>query len=172
MALIVRPAVTSDLPAITDIANALIETATVEWTETLHTLANRQVWLEHHQEAGEPVLVAIDDEMVVGWAAYGDFRDSTRWPGYRFTVEHSVHVAESHSGRGVGRSLMSALIADAQASGKRVMVAAIDADNPGSIDFHARLGFVEVGRMPGVGDKWGQRLSLVLMQYDLTHPPD
>jgi len=31
---------------------------------------------------------------------------------------------------------------------------------------------VEVGRMPGVGDKWGQRLSLVLMQYDLTHPPD
>jgi phosphinothricin acetyltransferase len=50
------------------------------------------------------------------------------------------------------------------------MVAAIDAANVGSIEFHTRLGFVEVGRMPGVGDKWGQRLDLVLMQLDVSRP--
>jgi phosphinothricin acetyltransferase len=65
---------------------------------------------------------------------------------------------------------MVALVETARRAGKRVMVAAIDAGNVGSIAFHARLGFVEVGRMPGVGDKWGQRLSLVLMQLDLSRP--
>ena len=158
------------MPAITDIANALVETSTVEWSETPHTVPDREAWLADQASAGHPVLVAVDDELVVGWATYGDFRDTGRWPGYRFTVEHSVHVAESQWGRGVGRALMGALVETARRAGKRVMVAAIDAGNVGSIEFHARLGFVEVGRMPGVGDKWGQRLDLVLMQLDLSRP--
>jgi L-amino acid N-acyltransferase YncA len=62
---------------------------------------------------------------------------------------------------------MVELADQARRSGKRVLVAGIDATNTGSIDFHARLGFREVARMPGVGEKWGQRLDLVLMQLDL-----
>jgi len=105
---------------------------------------------------------------VVGWAAYGDFRDSRRWPGYRFTVEHTVHVARSHWGCGVGRALVEALADRARRDGKRVMVAGIDGSNTDSITFHARLGFHEVARLPGVGEKWGRRLDLVLMQRDLA----
>jgi L-amino acid N-acyltransferase YncA len=52
-----------------------------------------------------------------------------------------------------------------------VLVAAIDASNGRSITFHAKMGFVEVARMPGVGEKWGQRLDLVLMQTDLDRLP-
>jgi phosphinothricin acetyltransferase len=166
--MIVRPAATPDLPAITEISNALVGTTTVEWSEELHTVEDRAGWLAAHQAAGHPVLVAVDGEQVVGWAAYGDFRDTTRWPGYRFTVEHSVHVAERHWGRGTGRALMEALLHAARRSGKRVMVAGIDSGNQASIEFHAQLGFSEVGRMPGIGEKWGQRLELVLMQLDLT----
>jgi phosphinothricin acetyltransferase len=158
------------VPAITEIANALVETSTVEWSETLHTVPDRESWLGDQASAGHPVLVAVEGEVVVGWATYGDFRDTRRRPGYRFTVEHSVHVAESHWRRSVGRTLMVALVDSARRAGKRVMVAAIDAGNVGSIEFHARLGFVEVGRMPGVGDKWGQRLDLVLMQLDVSRP--
>ena len=44
----------------------------------------------------------------------------------------------------------------------------IDSANTRSVDFHAGLGFREVGRLPGVGDKWGRRLDLVLMQRDLS----
>ena len=169
--MLVRPAAAPDVPAITDIANALVETTTVEWSESPHTVPDREAWLADQAAAGRPVLVAVDDQVVVGWATYGDFRDTRRWPGYRFTVEHSVHVAESRWGRGVGRALMVGAGGDRPGrAGKRVMVAAIDAGNVGSIEFHARLGFVEVGRMPGVGDKWGQRLDLVLMQLDLSQP--
>ena len=44
----------------------------------------------------------------------------------------------------------------------------IDSQNANSIDFHAALGFVEVARMPEVGEKFGQRLDLVLMQRRLS----
>lgn len=106
-----------------------------------------------------------------GWTSYGDFRDTSRWPGYRFTVEHTILLAEGYWGRGLGRRLLESLMAIAVQQGKRVMVAGIDSSNEASVAFHARLGFTEVARMPGVGDKWGRRLDLVLMQRDLVDPP-
>jgi phosphinothricin acetyltransferase len=166
----IRPATADDVPAITDIANALIESTSYEWRDERHTVADRREWLANHDAADEAVLVAVEDDRVVGWAAYGDFRDSRRWPGYRFTVEHTIHVAESHWGAGVGRALLTALMDAARADGKRVMVGGIDGTNEDSIRFHARLGFVETARMPGVGEKHGRRLDLVLMQRDLDAP--
>jgi L-amino acid N-acyltransferase YncA len=165
--MMIRPATQHDLVAITQIGNALLGDTTYEWTETPHSVDDRALWLAEHDQGGYPVLVAVDDDVVVGWASFEDFRDSTRRPGYRFTVEHSVHIVESHWGQGVGRALMVALAERARADGKRVMVAAIDASNVRSIAFHSSLGFTEVGRMPGIGEKWGHRLDLVLMQVDL-----
>jgi phosphinothricin acetyltransferase len=169
----IRDAVSADLPAVTEIQNALLGTTTYEWTEVPYTLGQKAEWLARQHDCGHPVLVALDGDHVVGWAAYGDFRDSRRWPGYRFTVEHSVHVARSHWGRGVGRALVERLADRARHDGKRVMVAGIDSSNVDSITFHGRLGFHEVARLPGVGEKWGRRLDLVLMQRDLTRtgPP-
>jgi phosphinothricin acetyltransferase len=164
----IRAARPSDVPAITAIQNALLGSTTYEWTEAPFEVDDRLAWLTAKEAGGDAVLVAVDDDRVVGFAAYGDFRDTRRWPGYRFTVEHSVHVAESHWGAGVGRALMDALLEHARRRGKRVIVAAIDSSNTGSIAFHERLGFVVVARMPGVGEKWGRRLSLVLMQLELA----
>ena len=160
----IRGATEQDLPEITAICNALLETTTFEWTETPHTVEERAAWLTEQTASGRPALVAVDGDEVVGWATYGDFRDSARWPGYRHTVEHSIHVREDHWGRGVGRSLIEALVAHARREGKHVMVAGIDAANVGSIRFHERVAFFEVARMPEIGEKFGWRLDLVLMQ--------
>ena len=165
----IRDARPADVPALTAIQNALLDTTTYEWTEVPHTVDDRTAWLATQRARGHPVLVAVDhDRRVIGWAAYGDFRDTGKWPGYRFTVEHTVHVAGGHWGRGIGRALVEQLVDRARAAGKRVMVAAIDGSNVDSIDFHARLAFHEVARLPGVGEKWGRRLDLVLMQRDIT----
>jgi phosphinothricin acetyltransferase len=168
--LTVRDATVADLPEITAIYNARLETTTHEWTETRHTVAERAEWLAAQNAAGRPALVAVEDGEVVGWATFGDFRDSVRWPGYRYTVEHSIHVREDRWGRGVGRALMRALVERARLDGKHVMIAGIDASNTRSIAFHERLGFVEVARMPEVGEKFGRRLDLVLMQLMLDEP--
>jgi L-amino acid N-acyltransferase len=169
--LTVRDATAGDLPEITAIYNALLETTTHEWTEALHAVSERAEWLAEQNAAGRPALVAVDEGEVVGWAAYGDFRDSVRWPGYRHTVEHSIHVREDCWGRGVGRALMRELVERARRDGKHVMVAGIDGSNTRSIRFHERLGFFEVARMPEIGEKFGHRLDLVLMQLMLDEPP-
>jgi L-amino acid N-acyltransferase len=165
--LTVRDATVGDLPEITAIYNALLETTTHEWTETLHAVSERAEWLAEQNAAGRPALVAVDEGEVVGWATFGDFRDSVRWPGYRHTVEHSIHVREDRWGRGVGRALMRELVERARRDGKHVMVAGIDGSNTRSIRFHERLGFFEVARMPEIGEKFGHRLDLVLMQLML-----
>jgi L-amino acid N-acyltransferase YncA len=166
----IRDAAVEDLAAITEIYNARLDTTTHEWTETRHTVEERAEWLAAKRAADRPALVAVLDRAVVGWATYGDFRDSLRWPGYRFTVEHSIHVREASWGHGIGRELIDALVERARREGKHVMVAGIDAANTGSIRFHERVGFFEVGRLPEIGEKFGQRLDLVLMQRMLDEP--
>lgn len=162
--MIIRDARVGDAAAITALYNATIKTTTTAWTETLQTEAERLEWLDHQQAGGFPVLVAEVDGDVVGFTAYEHFRGAGKWPGYRFTVEHSVHVSEAQWGTGVGRALIEHLVDHARAAGLHVMVAAIDGANTGSIEFHRRLGFVEVARMPEIGHKFGMWLDLVLMQ--------
>lgn len=166
----IRAATADDIVEIVDIYNALLDSTTYEWTELPHTVEERHAWLVAQEAAERPALVAVEGGRVLGWATYGDFRDSRRRPGYRFTVEHTIHVHRDAWGRGVGRALLAALVEHAQAAGKREMIAAIDSANEGSIAFHTRLGFDQVGYLPGIGDKWGQRLDLVLMQLDLGGP--
>jgi L-amino acid N-acyltransferase len=161
----IRDAVSqTDIAAISSLYNALIDTSTIAWTEHRETLATRQDWFAEQQSQGYPVLVAESDGDVVGYASFGDFRDAIKWPGYRFVVEHTVHIREDQWGRGVGRALMAELIRRARQLGKTQMVGGVDGANDASIQFHERLGFVEVARMPQIGFKFDQWLDLVLLQ--------
>jgi phosphinothricin acetyltransferase len=160
---IVRAATASDAVAIALLLNAHVATTTIEWTDTPQTAEGTVEWLAEHAT----VLVAEDRNEVVGVAAFGWFRDVVKRPGYRFTVEDTVHVREDRWGEGIGRDLMRALVEEARRSGKHTMVAAIDSANEASIRFHSRLGFVEVARMPEIGAKFGRWLDLVLMQLHL-----
>ena len=174
----IRDASIADLPAIVDLLNALLGSTTYEYTETPHTVASRRPWFEDQRQRGFPVIVAETGlagdgvgRRVVGFASYGDFRDSVARPGFRHTVEHTVHVARQWQGRGIARSLMEALIGRAVAAEVHVMIGAIDATNRGSIEFHERLGFVEVGRLPDAARKFGRWCELVLLQRTLDTAP-
>jgi L-amino acid N-acyltransferase len=160
----IRDATAADLAAISAIYNATIPTTTAAWTETEETLAERVAWFAGQQRDGYPTLVADDDGTIAGFTAFGDFRDAVKWPGYRYVVELTVHIAEPYWGRGLGRGLITELLARARTLGKTQIVAAVDADNEASLRFHARLGFAEVARMPAVGYKFGRWLDLVLLQ--------
>ena len=162
--MLIRDAVAADLKAITDLYNAWIPSLTTTWTEESDTYDQRAAWFESQARAKFPILVAEDTDEVVGFASYGPFRGEGKWPGYRGTLEHSVHVREDHWGSGIGRALVEGLIERAHAADLHVLVGAIDAENEGSIQFHVRLGFVEVARMPETRQKFGRWLDLVLMQ--------
>jgi L-amino acid N-acyltransferase len=169
--LTIRNATPDDVPAIRDLYNALITTTTVAWTETPETLQHRLDWFQRQQRNGHPVLVAEGTGVVVGFCSYDSFRGEGRWPGYRYTVEHTIHIDRAQWGAGAGKALMAALIEKAKSSGLHVMVGAIDSANTASLLFHQRLGFSTVGVMPQVGRKFGRWLDLTLVQLILSETP-
>jgi phosphinothricin acetyltransferase len=165
----VRAATESDLPAILAIYNDVIVTSTAVYALEPATLDERRAWFTSRSTMGFPVLVAADASSdVLGFASFGDWRGA--WPGYRYTVEHSVHVRSDIRGRGIGRTLVEALFPLALGLGKHVMIGGIDAANDASIRFHERLGFERVAHFREVGHKFGRWLDLVFMQRFLDPP--
>jgi phosphinothricin acetyltransferase len=111
------------------------------------------------------VFVAEVDREVAGFSYLSHFRSKI---GYRFTREDTVYIDPGLHRRGLGMSLLSAVIEHALAGGMRALVGGIVSSNEPSLRLHERLGFVETARMPAVGYKFGQWLDLVLVQ--LTFP--
>jgi len=85
---------------------------------------------------GFPYLVAERAGDVVGYAYASPYRLR---PAYRYTAENSVYLHPAWTGRGIGRQLMSALLAECEARGFRQIVAVIgDSANIASIALHQR----------------------------------
>jgi phosphinothricin acetyltransferase len=164
MTVIVRPATEADLAAIVAIYNDAVLNTTAIWNDAVVDVDNRKVWFDARQKLGYPVLVAEEESAIVGYGSFGDFR---AFDGYRFSVEHSVYVAEGVRRRGVASALLVALIEKARELGKHVMIGGIASDNAASLALHAKLGFTETGRMPEIGFKFDRWLDLVFMQKTL-----
>ena len=164
MALTIRDAAEADLPGILAIHNDAILNGTAIWSTQPVTLDNRRAYLAERAARSYPFLVADHDGTVAGYASFGDFRPHD---GYFRTAEHSVYVHPDHRGRGIASRLMPPLIEAGRRRGKHVLVGGIDAANTASIALHRRFGFVETGRMPAVGFKFGRYLDLVWMQLVL-----
>ncbi|WP_434772647.1 GNAT family N-acetyltransferase [Pseudomonas entomophila] len=157
----IRDALPTDVPGILDIYNDAVRNTTAIWNENPVDLPNRQAWFEARAQQGYPILVAVDDTGVLGYASFGDWRP---FEGFRLTVEHSVYIRHDQRGKGLAPRLMVELIEKARACGKHVMVAAIESGNTASIRLHERLGFVVTGQMAQVGVKFGRWLDLTFMQ--------
>ena len=147
--------------------NEVIATSTAVYSYAPVTLEDRTQWWRGRVAAGYPVLVAADESGVTGFSTFGDFRT---WPGYRFTVEHTVHVRTDRRGQGIGKELVQALFPRAAALGKHIMIAGVDAANESSIRFHERLGFERAGLLREVGHKFDRWLDLVFLQRWISPP--
>lgn len=90
-------------------------------------------------------------------------------PAYRFTVEDSVYIAEGQQGKGIGRALLSALIARCEQGPWRQMLAIVgdSAANRGSLALHQSLGFTSAGTLKAVGFKLGEWRDTQIMQRAL-----
>lgn len=117
-----------------------------------------------------PYLVAEIDGTAHGFAYAGPFRTRA---AYRYTVEDSVYIAPGHQGQGIGKALLTAVIAACELLGLRQMVALIgDAANAGSVGVHRTCGFTHAGMLSGVGFKAGRWVDVVIMQRPLNGGAD
>jgi phosphinothricin acetyltransferase len=118
------------------------------------------------QDQGLPYLVAEDGGEVLGFAYAAPFRPRA---AYRYTLEDSVYIAPHAKGRGVGRAVLSAVIAECERLGVRQLVAVIgDSQNAGSIGLHRALGFEQAGIHKSVGFKHGRWVDIVMVQKALN----
>ena len=134
----IRPLGSGDWPIVEaiwsagiDTRNATFETETPSW-ESFDATRHRG-----HR------LVAVENGAVVGWAA---LMPVSRRPCYEGVAENSVYVAAHARGRGIGRSLMKALLAGADAGGIWTIQTSIFPENQASLALHERVGFRVVGR--------------------------
>lgn len=171
MDVVVRDATEDDVDAIVAVYNEVIATSDAIWREEPVTVADRLDWFRSMSDTGHPVLVA-DGGAGVGVIGYLSLSEFRPFPGYWPTWEQSIHVAGSARNQGVGEALVRAAISRAVESGKRRLIAGADGHNVGSIRFHQRLGYREVARMPGVGQRFESERDLVLLQLDLDTPDE
>ena len=163
--MIIRPAIARDAAALAKIRAPLVAETTTTFTSILPTADSVADEIAEAKAEGWAYLVAETDGSILGYASYHPFRSG---PGYAATKEVSVNLAPHARRSGVGRVLMVRLEAHAARSGIEMLVAGISGENAAAIAFHAALGFVTVAQMPGVGQKFGRKLDLVLMQKSLV----
>ena len=172
--MIVRPAEASDAAALAAIYGDAVLHGFGTFEEVAPSPADMDGRRRAVQDMGLPYLVAEEDGQVLGFAYAGPFRPRA---AYRYTLEDSVYVAPDAKGKGVGRAVLSAIIAECEKLGVRQLMAVIgDTENAGSIGLHAALGFERTGVGRSVGFKHGRWVDIVHMQKPLNGgdslPPD
>jgi L-amino acid N-acyltransferase YncA len=162
---LVRPSTDADLPAIAAVYAFHVQSGTFTFEIDVPDLAEMARRRAGVLDKGLPWLVAERDGRVVGYAYASQFRPRG---GYRFCAEDSIYLSPDAQGQGLGRALLSELVARCEAAGWRQMLAVIgDSQNAASIGLHRALGFRDAGLFRSAGFKLGRWLDLVLMQRAL-----
>lgn len=161
----IRPASDTDITSITAIYahHVLHGTGTFETTapDEKDMAARRTDVLSK----GLPYLVLEDASGVIGFAYCNWFKPR---PAYRFSAEDSIYLAPSAAGKGLGRLLLTELMAQAERCGVRRLIAVIgDSANVGSVGVHRSCGFESVGVLRSCGWKFERWLDVVLMECPL-----
>lgn len=165
MAVLVRASHDDDLPAIQAIYTPAVLDGTASFELEPPDLAEMTRRRAALMADGFPYLVAEIDGEIVGYAYAGQYRPR---PAYRYAVEDSIYIAPESQGKGVGKALLAALIAECERLGKRQMVAVIgDSLSHGSINLHRAMGFAHAGTVRNVGYKHGRWLDQVIYQRAL-----
>ena len=155
--LTIRPAKPADLDRVVEIYNAGIAERVAAFETTPRTVEDIRSWVED----GQPFIVAIDDEQVVGWARAGEYSDRCVYQG---VGEHAVYVHPDDRGRGLGRALLVELCAEAERRGLYKLTSRVFADNEPSRAAHRAAGFEEVGIQRRHGKLDGQWKDCVLVE--------
>ena len=157
----IRPYQIDDAPGILEIINYNILNSTALYDYEPRTLENQISILDEKLSKGFPIIVATENEMVVGFGYYSEFRYRE---AYKYTVEHSVYAHPNHLEKGIGKLILENLIHLAKVQKLHTMIGVIDAENKGSIEFHKKFGFEIVGTIKESGYKFNRWLHSVFMQ--------
>jgi L-amino acid N-acyltransferase YncA len=171
----IRTATEADVARITEIYRDAVVHGAATYELEPPTQDEMLARFRNLMEQRYPYIVGESEGVVVGYAYAGPFRAR---PAYRFIVEDSIYIAPEAKGRGVGKSLLNALIERCRADGYRQFVAVIGDGGPQSpsVRLHEAVGMTHCGVLTGSGYKHERWLDTTFMQLALNGgnelPPD
>ena len=164
--MIVRDATPDDAPALAEIYGHHVLHGFGTFEEVPPSVAEMAERRAAVAEKGLPYLVAERDGRVLGFAYAAPFRPRA---AYRHTVEDSVYIAPDAIGQGVGKALLTEVLARCEALGLRQVVAVVgDSGNAASLALHRSLGFEQKGVGQSFGFKHGRWVDIVWLQKPLN----
>jgi phosphinothricin acetyltransferase len=164
----IRPARADDFQTIAAITNHYIANSAIHFAYEPVTEAElRSAW-ERTREL-YPWLVTDAGREILGYAKSGVWRDRT---AYSWTCEVGLYIAEHARGRGLGRALYDALLAQCAERGFRSAVAGITVPNSASTALHQRCGFHRVGTFADAGWKNGAWHAVEFWQKRFSTGPE
>ena len=168
----IRDVEPADADAIAAVYAHHVENGTATYDLEPPSIESTRAKIERIVGRGWPFLVATIHGEVAGYAYVEQFRERA---AYRFACEDSIYVGPDRLGRGIGKALLHALCARAEAFGFRQMLAVIGGAEPASIALHRGCGFEQVGCLDAAGWKHERWLDTVYMQRALgpgsSEPP-
>jgi len=166
-ALIVRDACLDDVHAIASLYAWHVLNGRASFEEVPPTIDEMRQRMIKTANEGLPWMVALYHGIVVGYCYATTYRPR---PAYRYTLEESIYVDASMTGRGIGSTLMSALIERCEQGPWRQMIAVIGDgnNNAGSLRLHKKHGFELAGQLRSVGYKKGDWRDTLIMQRPLN----
>lgn len=156
----IRPATPADAEAICAIHNQGIADRVATLDSTLRTPADSLAWLTERGPR-HPVIVAEAGRLLVGWASLNRFNPRA---AYDAVADFSVYVERAYRGRGIGRQLLTRLIALARNLGYHKMVLTALAYNDAGIALYTRAGFSRVGVYHEQGQLDGKWVDALIME--------
>ena len=163
-AVTLAPVAPEDIAACTELYNYYIE-------NTCITLEEEPVTPEEFGARAAritkdyPYIVARDGAgKPIGFAYLDVFNPRS---AYRCTADLSIYVDRACRGSGVGQKLYAEIERLGRERGIENLISIITSDNEGSLRFHRKNGFTEIGVMPAVAFKFGKYLDVSFFQKHL-----
>ncbi len=146
--LTIRPMIAADFPAVARIYEEGLATRLATFETEVPNWAH---W--HAKYLPTCRLVAAQEEEVLGWAALSAV--SSR-PVYQGVAELSIYMDAKHRGKGIGSTLMGALITASEAAGIWTLQSSLFPENKASVQLHERFGFRKIGYRERIAQLDGQ----------------
>jgi len=153
----------ADRQAVIDIFNHYIQRSLAAFPDEMVDYDFFDVFLGMSRDY-PAVAVHDDGGQTVGFAFLRAFHPAGT---FRRTAEVAWFIHPDHTRRGLGRRMWEYLAREAPGAGVSVVLASISSLNEPSLSFHRKQGFREVGRLPGVGRKFGQDFDVIIMQRNI-----
>ncbi len=106
-------------------------------------------------------FVAEDGKKILGWTALSKFSERREYAGI---VECHTFVRADGQRRGVGTTLLTALIAATEGQGLWTLQAHIFPENEAALALHAKVGFEVVGTRARMGRHRGRWRDVLLLE--------